>query len=149
MAPPALVVGLVAAALSAALPACSSDDTASVEYPGQMLWTDVKGKTQPPRVIFSSAGPEHCEWQNVTFLYLGHTPAAGGKQYLRDPEGVIPARMLATSYAPQVELPCDARDTGFRHEDAALWVTSEAAYILTAKLVERWPQSLGYGVSCV
>lgn len=143
----ALVAALVATILG--LAACSSDDAEPVPaYPEQMLWTNAKGKTQPNTVISSEPGPQHCEWQNVTFLSLGPNPSQGGKQYLRDPAGTIRAEYLATSYAANVELPSDARDTGFRREGSALWVTADAAYIVTPNGTERWPQTVGHGVYC-
>lgn len=118
-------------------------------FPGETLWTDSAGKVQPRDVIVSSIGPEHCDWTTVTFLTVGGLPGRGGTQYLRDPEARIPTRLLATTYAVGVELPAAARDTGFRLDGAALWVSPNAAYVITAAEVERWPKSLGFGVACL
>jgi hypothetical protein len=144
---PAGVAALAATAFSlAVLSSCSSDDGEPANSPGAMLWTDADGKIQPTTAVVGEAGPEHCEWQSATFLDLGGGIVAGGEQYLRDPEGVVPGR-LATSYGSHVDLPSDARDTGFRRDGAALWVASDAAYIVAANGTERWPRTVD-GIGC-
>lgn len=152
----ALVARFIAVAVAAVtLAACSSDDGGSDDdagkgaapgWPGLMLWTDVEGNTQPYTVVESSPGPEHCGWQSATFLGLNGGIATGGTQYLRDPRGIVPGR-LATSFAANVELPSVARDTGFRREGWALWVTADAAYIVAADGIERWPRAVD-GIGC-
>ena len=111
---------------------------------GTEVWTDAEGMPVPTSRVLSSAGPEHCDWQDITFLQLGARRDA--EQYLRDVDGDL-ARFTATTYAAQVPLPADATDTGWRREGRALWLAPDrsAAYLVTDGQeaghppAERWP----------
>ena len=98
------------------------------------VWTDADGKPQPTSEIFSYPGPEHCDWQTVTFLTLGP------RQFVRDPEGKLTAQALG-SYDGDTRLPDDAEDTGYRHTGVALWrvPSGDAVYAVDGERVERWP----------
>ncbi len=142
----AFVALLAATALGlGALSSCSADEN---EPPVSvaMVWTDASGTALPATVVTSEAGPEHCEWQSATFLNLDGGIVAGGQQYLRDPAGSV-SGALATTYQADVELPPDAHDTGFRREGAALWVASDAVFVVSPNATERWPRTVD-GIGC-
>lgn len=102
---------------------------------GVGVWTDKDGVRVPTSKVQSSKGPEHCNWQSVTFLYLGR------QQYLRDPNGAISHAQYKASFDPAAALPADAKDTGFRLDGKSLWLAADesAAYVGTGTTVERWP----------
>ena len=99
------------------------------------VWTDKDGVRVPTSKVQSSKGPEHCDWQSVTFLYLGR------QQYLRDPKGAISHARYKSSYDAAATLPGDAEDTGFRLDGKSLWLAADesAAYVGAGPTVERWP----------
>jgi hypothetical protein len=61
------------------------------------LGGDLGGAGQPvsAKVVTSYQGAEHCDWQSATFLSLGWPLGKKmktideGRQYVRDPDGVI------------------------------------------------------------
>ncbi|MEP7054254.1 MAG: hypothetical protein ABI912_03310 [Actinomycetota bacterium] len=102
---------------------------------GVQVWTDANGDRVPTTIIESSQGPEHCNWQTATFLYLDK------QSFIRDPEGVLSGTKFRTTFDPDTTLPADATNTGYRLGDRALWlaVDKTAAYVVTGNKVERWP----------
>lgn len=103
---------------------------------GFEIWTDRDGRRVPTTEVSSSAGPEHCDWQSAHFLDLGRY----GRQYVRDPHGVLPPDGPAAAYDVHVRMPADARDTGYRYGDWRLWLTPDrsTAYMKTSEGVEAW-----------
>ncbi|MEU6663937.1 hypothetical protein [Streptomyces sp. NPDC046821] len=99
------------------------------------VWTDRAGRPVPVSRVFSTEGPEHCDWQSVTFLHVGD------RQYLRDPGHVLPRELVRSSYAPKTRLPEGATDTGYRDGRRQLWLSADKlnAYVRTGSGVERWP----------
>jgi hypothetical protein len=101
-----------------------------------------------------SAGPEHCDWQDLAFLSMSWPPGSSphGKnlrQYIRvspaqarmllDPKRLAgPLRMHAT-------LPKDAVDTGYQSGSVHLWFArsdqDRYAYLVSGSTVEAWPRS--------
>ncbi|OQD53234.1 hypothetical protein BM536_029435 [Streptomyces phaeoluteigriseus] len=112
------------------------------------FWTDAQGERQPVARIHSSVGPEHCDWQTVRFLTLGRGERA--TTYVRDPDGALGTAVQTAPYDPDVPLPADARDTGYRHGEWRLWLTDDrrTAYVRTPDGVEAWP-SVTDGVACM
>ncbi|MGW6402188.1 hypothetical protein [Streptomyces sp. NPDC055134] len=102
------------------------------------VWADRKGRPAPASEIFSTAGPEHCDWQSAEFLHLGD------RQYLRDPERSLPRELLHSSYGPKTRLPEGAMDTGYRDGRRQLWLSADKsdAYVRTGSVVERWPGAI-------
>jgi hypothetical protein len=102
------------------------------------VWGDRTGRPAPASEIFSTAGPEHCDWQSAEFLHLGD------RQYLRDPEHSLPRELLHSSYAPKTRLPDGATDTGYRDGRRQLWLSADKldAYARTGSAVERWPGAI-------
>jgi hypothetical protein len=124
-----------------ALVACGEDDVTGE-------WRDSAGRT-----LASYSGPEHCDWESVTFLEVAFSLARPDdeleprSQYVRDPHGVLEAHVVAP-YDGDAALPADAVATGFRRGEAELWVspadadgdTYSAVYVVDGA-VERWPRT--------
>jgi len=118
---------------------------------GVQVWTDADGSPVPVSMVQSFPGPEHCDWQDITFLYVG--PERSADQYLRDTTGEL-GEALRTTYADNVALPKDARDTGWHRDGQELWLEPghpDAAYLVALDdphQVERWPAAKAGGVAC-
>lgn len=123
---------------------------ASVTDGGNLgVWTDAAGARVPVAEIRSYQGPEHCDWQDITFLELG--PENRPTRYVRDVDGQL-ADFLTTTYAAGVRLPDDAIDTGYRRAGQELWGVprGEAVYLVRTDSpgdVERWPRDKR-GIGC-
>jgi hypothetical protein len=110
------------------------------------VWTDATGARVPVTTVTSWQGPEHCDWQDITFLEIGSEANGRGKEeYLRDTTGEL-GRWLDGSYDAHATLPTDATDTGWRHDGRGLWKVPDrsAAYLVDLADptdVERWPAS--------
>lgn len=104
---------------------------------GLQVWTDADGTPVPTTTIESWTGPEHCDWQSMTFLYLGKG------QYVRDPQPDL-ADYFAEPYDEHAELPADAVDTGFERDGDHLWLSPDGqrAYVGTTGDVELWPRAV-------
>ncbi len=105
------------------------------------VWTDREGDRVDSRRIVSYRGSELCGWQKIRFLRLNETI-----RYLRDPSGIFPGGTPGT-YRASTKLPNAAVDSGFRRGGAELWLTDDAAYLVTANNVERWPAAT-YPIGC-
>ena len=108
---------------------------------GIEVWKDATGDRVPVTKIQSGPGPEHCNWQDITFLTLG--TENGERQFLRDTTGEL-RQMLATTFDASATVPKQATDTGFERHGRRLWLHREgmAAYLVDTnnpKKVERWP----------
>jgi hypothetical protein len=105
------------------------------------IWTDSHGDRVPLTTLNTTTGPAQCGWQQARFLELGGSSGGAGREYARDPHGVLPAGMLAAAYDGDASMPAGARDTGYRREGEELWTTSDTSrvYLRTAHGVEAWP----------
>ena len=118
---------------------------------GLQVWSDADGNPVPVSMVQSLPGSEHCDWQDITFLYVG--PERSADQYLRDTTGEL-GDVLRTTYADDVVLPKNARDTGWHHDGQELWLQPghpNAAYLVALDdpdRVERWPAAKSGGVAC-
>lgn len=104
---------------------------------GLEVWTDADGRRVPTDRVGSRPGPEHCDWQDITFL------ETGGREYLRDVDGEL-AALTAGRFAADATLPAGARDTGWLRDGRRLWLAGDAAYLVSTEEpedVERWPAS--------
>ena len=108
----------------------SVDDQLSME-----VWLDADGARVPTSIITSFQGAEHCGWESVT--YLIHED----QQFISDPRGVIDVPYV-TPYDDDTELPVDAVDTGYRHDDREFWISADGqvAYLVGSDRVEAWPK---------
>jgi hypothetical protein len=118
---------------------------------GVRVWSDADGNPVPVSTVQSFPGAEHCDWQDITFLLVG--PERSGDLYLRDTTGELRS-LLRTTYADDVSVPRDARDTGWHHDGQELWLQPghpDAAYLVSLdhpQQVERWPAAKPRGVGC-
>ena len=108
---------------------------------GYGVWRPESVTPVPVARVRSSAGPEHCDWEDITFLVLG--PDDDALPYLRDTHGEL-EDLLRTTYDDSAVLPRGATDTGYRRNGRELWLvpSREAAYLVSAEDsadVERWP----------
>lgn len=124
----ALVVALV-------LAACGAEEEPAYE---PQLWVDRAGNELPSTIIQSDVGPEHCGWQSATILSVGVTGPTVGEQYLRDPRGLFLDYTDGT-YDGDTKLPAGAKESGYHRGEWTLWLTPNAAYVVTPSHVERWP----------
>jgi hypothetical protein len=115
------------------------------------VWEDPSGARVPVTEIQSFPGPEHCGWQDITFLILGQAEDPQGDrsdeadEFLRDTTGEL-ADYLRTSYDATASLPKRAVDTGFSRDGRRLWLdpSGDGAYLVSVDDpddVERWPAS--------
>jgi hypothetical protein len=115
---------------------------AVLEELGIRVWHDQQGDPVPISTITHYPGPEHCDWQDITFLTMGD----GRTQYLGG-DGTnefAGLDLLTTTYDGEADLPADATDTGYEYDDWHLWLAADrsAAYVVGVddpSQVERWP----------
>lgn len=115
---------------------------------GVQVWERADGSRVSTSVVTSYLGPEHCDWDDITFLRLGDHP--GGAQFVRDTRGEFD---LLSTYDDSATLPTDATDTGFEREGKQLWLSEsgDAAYLVDLESpaeVERWPAA-GEPIMCM
>lgn len=101
---------------------------------GGQAWVDAGGRT-----LTDNPGPEHCGWQEMTFLFYE------GTQYIRDPENELHESegQVAQNWDGDASMPDDASFTGFKKGDAELWRSPSvrAVFVKTPSSVELWPES--------
>ena len=118
----------------------------------EQRWKDRTGEPVPEDVLTTFRGAEHCDWQSTVFLTLGWPPGtpapnfALARMYVRD-TGREFERLgyLRGRYDDDVELPRDARSTGYRLDGIELWLSprdsASAIYVVRSDRVERWPRA--------
>ena len=104
---------------------------------GLQIWTDSAGRPVPTTTIESWRGPEHCDWQSMTFLYLDDAV------YVRSPQPEL-ADFFASPYQEHADIPAHAVDTGFERNGDRLWLSTDRqrAFVGTHKGVEAWPRTV-------
>jgi hypothetical protein len=107
---------------------------------GLQIWTDAAGNPMPTTKIESWKGPEHCDWQAMTFLYLDQDETT---TFVRAPQPGL-EEYFAEPFVEHAELPADAEDTGYRRDGHRLWISSDRqrAYVGTTDDVEVWPRTV-------
>ena len=102
---------------------------------GVDVWSDADGRRVPVSVVRSARGPEHCDWESITFLTVE------GDRYVRDPDGVFSADFEIAEFDGDAELPADATDTGYSLDGRSLWLAADrsVAYVAEADRIEAWP----------
>ena len=112
-----------------------------VEEHGYEVWTDADGQTVPTRRLEVFRGAEHCDWQDMTFLSLGHWDEQV-PTFVRDPDPDPYLReYLAEPYSAHTTLPADVVDSGFRRGEDRLWLAPDRsrAYVgASPDDVEMW-----------
>jgi hypothetical protein len=115
-------------------------------YPGPAWEKD--DRSIDPEELNTVAGPDHCDWQSVVMMHLGWPlgtvarTVEQSRQFIRDPDGSIEGfrGQLMTS----VELPTDARYTGYHLDELELWLSPsepDGVYLRIGNDVERWPRA--------
>ena len=127
---------------------CSAPPDAPPPYAGH-TWTR-EGRAVSPEELTVISGPEHCEWQSATLLYIRWPPGTSAststqlRQYVRDPRGVMSAE-LRDRLQLRATLPADARPTGYVSNDYGIYLSrtdqDEAIYVVSPRSVERWPRN--------
>lgn len=104
---------------------------------GTEIWTEPDGQPALTTRVVSRPGPEHCDWQSMTFLSVGRD-----RTYVRDPLPDLRG-WLDAEYVASMPLPEDAVDTGFSREGDRLWLspTGDRAYVGRPAEVEAWPRA--------
>lgn len=126
------------------------------------VWQDASGRRLPVTEVVSVQGPEHCGWDDITFLTVTESGAPDGHrhhgradasgdaartsrnatQYVRDVNHEL-SDHLHTAFDAHSSLPKGAVDTGFQRDGRQLWlVPGDAAYLVrlgTPRDVEKWP----------
>jgi hypothetical protein len=103
---------------------------------GLLVWYDEAGEAVPTTELEVWRGPEHCDWQSMTFVYLDD------ETYVGQPQEWV-TEYLADEYAADVPLPKGAEDLGFEREGRHMWRSSDKdlLYVGTPESVEAWPRS--------
>ncbi len=118
------------------------------------LWTDAEGRPAPAAEVYSMPGPEHCDWQDSTWLHVGageeQWTGDDGVTYLGNPDEL--ADYVVGEYDVSAVLPADAKDTGFRRDGRQLFLDArgDTAYLVSLddpSDVHAWPR-LKPGVAC-
>lgn len=102
---------------------------------GLEIWSDGSGRAVPTTTIEAWHGPEHCDWQSMTFLTVR------GTQFVRRPQADL-AEHFAGPYEQHTSLPGDAVDTGFERDGDHLWLAADGqrAFVGSRSDVEAWPR---------
>ena len=107
---------------------------------GENVWTDADGNRVPVTTVTDFPGPEHCDWQDLTFLTVE------GQHFLGGPaDDYLVTHYLDGRWDPDTELPAHPEvivDTGYQRQGRRLWLAADgsAAYVgETPDHVERWP----------
>ncbi len=117
---------------------------AVAEIPGFVrygIWTDADGVPVPVGRVYSTPGPEHCGWEDMTFLVLDDDRPRLSRSYIEDPDAEL-RDSVAGPYLSHVPLPDDAVDTGWQRQGRHLWLSPDGryAYVGTAESVDAWPR---------
>lgn len=107
------------------------------------VWTDASGRRVATTRLASSPGPEHCSWQDTTFLSIDGGDLNGGQTYLEHPQDSLYPDYLTVAYTAQADLPDDAQDTGYQYDGRRLWLAPDhsGAFVGTPDSVAIWPRT--------
>lgn len=95
-------------------------------------------------------GPEHCDWQDAMMLHVGWPIGSDRsgqnlRQYVRDPNGVLPDDRKLADYLERAELPPTAQYSGYHTGTAEIWTDpateDQLLYVVGPDRVERWPRT--------
>lgn len=108
------------------------------------VWADTSGARVSVEQVVSFHGSAHCDWQDTTWIYLGEEGERG--EFLGNPDPGL-RDLLRTTYALDVPVPEDARDTGWSRKGRRLLIAADgsAAYLVPAydgvdrSIGDRWP----------
>ena len=104
------------------------------------VWADTDGRRVNTTQVVSTG--DSCGSRRTTVLDVGE------RTFVGHPPAAVLGQVEGPRFDRDVALPGDARDTGYRREGRALWLTADAAYVVDGDRTERWP-SLPGGLGCV
>lgn len=104
---------------------------------GWEVWLDAGGNRLPSSVVRTFSGPEHCDWEAATYLWLED------RTYIADPKGVLGDIGAASEFDEDADLPTDATDTGYRRDGREIWLSNDStvAYVTKDDDIEAWPMA--------
>jgi hypothetical protein len=104
----------------------------------------------PQNVLSLLDGPEHCGFDALALLTMGSPlgntfqTSEDARQYVRDPGNEFRAQTFE-SFEPSVQMPNDARFTGFSYGTDELWISDRTIdrmiYVVRAGVAEQWPRA--------
>jgi hypothetical protein len=109
---------------------------------GIQIWTDSSGRRALTTEIVSNEGPEHCNWQHLTFLRLDDSREALTLAYVAGARPDLD-EYFDEPYRQHLALPDDAVDTGYNLGDDHLWLSPDGrrAYVGSRSQVDLWPRT--------
>ncbi len=141
------------AAVTTGNPALDSDFTFE-PYPGSQ-WFGPQGPVDPDDgTINVIRGPEQCGWETAALLHVSwplgstHRDDPELRQYVRDPDAVLPQDQLMSTYDPSRQLWGGFEYSGYRTDFMEVWIQSfdedgdaDGAFLMFANHVEWWPRA--------
>lgn len=137
-----------------AQPNTGADGPRHRDEPSELVgarWTGPDGEVVSTRTLNVIRGPEHCDWQASLWMHIGWPlgtqadTAADIRQYLRDPQGVLPDGTTPTSLDTDAQVPESASPTAYEAGDVQLWLGEDggqnAVYVVFPDHAERWPRA--------
>ena len=119
-------------------------------YPGN-TWYGPDGPIPAESGIINVIqGPEHCAWDSAALLHVGWpiehdaADASESRQFVRDPQGVLPQDSLMSKFDDSAILFGGAEYTGYRTDFIELWLFPQddtGAFLMFADHVEWWPRA--------
>ena len=108
------------------------------------VWQDAWGRRMPVTQVVSFEGPEHCGWDDITFLTIAES--GHSIEYVRDANHEL-NQQLRAAFDAHSSLPKAAVDTGLQRDGRELWLGpgDEAAYLVSLSIpgdVEKWPAAM-------
>ncbi len=98
------------------------------------IWLDADNQQVPTSIITSRQGPEHCNWEWVSFLTFDD------RQYIprSTQESWHESDSLPTTKT--LNSPETATNTGYHREDRQLWMSADrtTTYVVDNDRVEAW-----------
>lgn len=126
-------------------------DSAANDLPTpEDTWFGPDGSAVGDDIITLLRGPAHCEWEDALLLHVGWplgTEKSGQvfRQYVRDPNGVLPDDRKLADFLAETTLPEDAEFTGYHAGSAELWIDpvseDSSIYLVAPDHVEQWPRT--------
>lgn len=134
-----------------ALTSCTSPaEVEYVDYPGP-VWRDGEGRSVSAEVLNVIRGPQPCGWEAAAILHVGwplgreSEDNSQSRQYVRDPQGVLPRDVVSEAPDLAATLPEDAELSWYVTVGHELWISpaevDQAVYLVIDGAVERWPRA--------
>lgn len=112
-------------------------------------WATTDGCAVRLDVLTTVEGEDSCGGKAAGEIVMGvplgrPTTKSSVVGYIRDPEGVFGHRATSAAFDEDAELPAAAADTGYRQDDAALWMrpgNELFIYLVYEDHIEAWPRA--------